>query len=1069
LQNTQDIQIGRLAFSHQYMTRDVARACLEEAGQTRQSFLSVAVARHYLNSQQAQSLWAEFQRLSAGAQVDTGFDSRPGSASGAQGSTAITSGSASSPFTVVNPSQRPSTAAYSASGSAEGQGLPEIGDVIDGYEVKRLLGKGGMGAVYRVEKGTKEYALKVIITENDIALARFEREAIAAAKVDIHPNIVRIYSYAKFRGKPYILSDFVKGCGLDEFITRGHSFGIERTLEIVHKVGLGLDFIHRNGIIHRDLKPANILIRGEDNEPLITDFGLARLSDSSTLTKSQDFLGTPSYMAPEQAGSEHKEVGPAADIWAMGVILYELCTGELPFRGETPVVLITRIIMGDPEKPRSINPDIPMDVEAMILKALEKEQGDRYESAGALARDCEKVLNGEAIDARRFSSMVAFQKKLKRRLGVVGFAFVVAVLALGFVALTLTGLFWIQNKQQRVENNRFNQDLGKLLKRFRDFQKRQALPLLGNALLGGADETSFAQEKSLWKQLKKDSDSFRKDLVSRNVFVKNSALLELINSHEFIQAALTRDLANMLPSEDMGFTFSKQQKLYLLARQQSFQNHNRQARVGFEKLITDHELLGRLGFLGLEIIAIRENDMEGAWSNYLELEEDRALAGLSTTILRREMAQQAMMTLINKKPDVKLVERLVRVVKLENLGLLFWHDWSRNFTTFFREKKNLESWTTAKSVAVWQRINKKLPRVTGMKAPDLDRPMHVYLAKKAEANNQKSLALNHYLAIRKKDKSFQFPPGFRPFELAEFVFELMGLVSGDEKVDKKAFQFIMTASRAGIYIPVHRQTVLVRFERRGLFADALDLNPEDDLVYFWRGMVPIQYYEKLRVDNKKLLLRDFERQNQNLTRVINSKIAPGFRAVALNVRISLQQLWCSYQPKRAADNKRWCQEAQQALDLKSPKPEDLYCKLWAMQPAGPDKVEWAQKRIEAIKRRRERTRDEQLGKDRPWECPLTPLDRGEFERLMMFAQVSLLETHLELRNYKAAREAGLKALDAQPQSGFALTRYGESLLFLKDYKEFERVFTDFHRKYGFNESLKAQWANFQQMNKSKEK
>jgi WD40 repeat protein len=304
--------------------------------------------------------------------------------------------------------------------------LPDFPD-IPGYEVIEQVGLGGMGAVYKTRQTRLKrlVALKVVspgFHADPAHLARFRAEAEAVARLQ-HPNIVQIYEVGDYQGLPYLALEFVDGGNLAESLI-GKPQLPRPAAYLVETLARAVQFAHEFGIIHRDLKPANILLRAKgkgewtkkqeetDAEdplspslfalcPLITDFGLAKqLGEEGGKTISGAIMGTPDYMAPEQAEGKSKEVGPAADIFALGAILYELLTGRPPFQGANLLDTLEQVRTREPVPPAALQPKIPRDLETICLKALAKAPARRYPHAGDLADDLRRFLVGEPIRAR---------------------------------------------------------------------------------------------------------------------------------------------------------------------------------------------------------------------------------------------------------------------------------------------------------------------------------------------------------------------------------------------------------------------------------------------------------------------------------------------------------------------------------------------------------------------------------------------------------------------------------------------------------------------------------------------
>jgi serine/threonine protein kinase len=284
------------------------------------------------------------------------------------------------------------------------------------YELLGEVARGGMGVVYRARQVTlgRVVALKMILAGR-LAHAedvdRFHREAEAAARLQ-HPNIVAIFDVGEVDGQHYFTMEFIEGMSLGNKLAGGTLPG-RVAAGYLRRIARGVHHAHRQGVIHRDLKPSNVLIDNED-EPHITDFGLAkRIGGDKGHTVTGTVLGTPSYMAPEQAQGR-RDIGPAADIYGLGAVLYELITGRPPFQAETPLDTAMQVIHNEPVPPRLLNPNVEHDLETICLKCLQKDPQHRYESAAALAEDLDHYLEGETISARSFNVLDRLARTLDR-------------------------------------------------------------------------------------------------------------------------------------------------------------------------------------------------------------------------------------------------------------------------------------------------------------------------------------------------------------------------------------------------------------------------------------------------------------------------------------------------------------------------------------------------------------------------------------------------------------------------------------------------------------------------------
>src|SRR5947208_15272917 len=291
--------------------------------------------------------------------------------------------------------------------------LGELGD----YELLEQIGRGGQGVVFRARQKSlnRIVALKVIGLgqwATKAHLKRFRLEAEAAASLD-HPCIVPVYEVGERDGSCYFSMKFVEGGQLDAVASR-ETMPPRRAAELIAKVARTVHYAHEHHILHRDIKPGNIRL-DQKGEPHLTDFGLARLVETeSTITRTLEVLGTPSYMAPEQAAANSTQLTSATDVYGLGAVLYQLLTGHPPFAGGTTYETIKLLLETDPRQPRQLNPKIDRDLSTICLKCLEKDPQRRYPSALVLAEDLERWLKHEPIQARRTGIFARGKKWVQR-------------------------------------------------------------------------------------------------------------------------------------------------------------------------------------------------------------------------------------------------------------------------------------------------------------------------------------------------------------------------------------------------------------------------------------------------------------------------------------------------------------------------------------------------------------------------------------------------------------------------------------------------------------------------------
>ncbi len=293
---------------------------------------------------------------------------------------------------------------------------PDLPRTLGDYELLKELGRGGMGVVYKAwDRRLKRFvALKMILRGRSAShadLGRFQSEAQAAAGL-AHPNIVPVYEVGEVEGQAYFSMKYVPGQSLAELVAAG-PLPQRQAAAYVAAVARAVQHAHERGILHRDLKPANVLL-DENDQPLVTDFGLAkRVEGDPSLTGTGAILGTPSYMAPEQTQPDARAPGPAADVYSLGAVLYQLLTGRPPFLAASAVETLLLVRSEEPVRPGLLNPQLDPDLELICRKCLEKRPEHRYTSADALADDLEAYLAGEPVSARS-GSLVDFLSRLLR-------------------------------------------------------------------------------------------------------------------------------------------------------------------------------------------------------------------------------------------------------------------------------------------------------------------------------------------------------------------------------------------------------------------------------------------------------------------------------------------------------------------------------------------------------------------------------------------------------------------------------------------------------------------------------
>ena len=325
---------------------------------------------------------------------------------------------------------------------------------LGGYELIEKLGEGGMGAVYKARDGelNRIVALKMLSSDrwmSESAIARFREEAALAARLE-HPNIVPIHEVGEQDGHRYFTMKLVDGPTLAERLEQ-FTANPTATARLMVTIAQTVHFAHQHGVLHRDLKPGNVLL-DEKGNPHVSDFGLAkRLDQDSDLTQTGTIMGTPSYMAPEQARGQRQSVTTATDVYGLGAILYSMLTGRPPFQADTPVETCRQVIDCDLTPPSKLNPRIDRDLDTVCLKCLEKQPAQRYGSAHALAEDLQRRLSNRSILARRASSRERLWCWCQRRPALATLSAAVLLLSI-FIAIgsPLAAIWWRDERDKAL-------------------------------------------------------------------------------------------------------------------------------------------------------------------------------------------------------------------------------------------------------------------------------------------------------------------------------------------------------------------------------------------------------------------------------------------------------------------------------------------------------------------------------------------------------------------------------------------------------------------------------------------
>ncbi len=392
------------------------------------------------------------------------------------------------------------------------------GLAVPGYQIIEEIGRGGMGVVYKARhvRLDRLVALKMILAGAHASadqIARFHIEARAVAQIQ-HPGIVQIHEDGDHEGLPYFSLEFVPGGSLAQFIG-GKPQPPRAAAAMVMELCRAMAVAHAAGIVHRDLKPANVLLTN-DGKPKITDFGLAKqMEGDSHQTRTGAIMGTPSYMAPEQAWGQTHQIGPLSDQYALGVILYEMLVGRPPFQGATAIETIELARNQEPVPPTRLQPKVPKDLETICLKALQKDPAKRFPDAAAMAADLRSFLDGEPIVARPVGAPERLWRWCKRNPRVAGLA--AAVMLMGFAITAGSAAFAASLKSLN----------GQLAKSYREAEKaRETAQTNESAAIEARNEAIAATKAEAMAREQEKQAREKAEALVKGAFAQNRNALE---------------------------------------------------------------------------------------------------------------------------------------------------------------------------------------------------------------------------------------------------------------------------------------------------------------------------------------------------------------------------------------------------------------------------------------------------------------------------------------------------------------------------------------------------------------
>lgn len=917
---------------------------------------------------------------------------------------------------------------------------------MDGYVIKSMLGQGGMGAVFEGEKAGASYALKFITSTDSRAVKRFEREAHAAAAVDSHRHIVSIHKYAVWQGFPYVVMDFVPGVSLSDKLGKGKkAFTTKQSFELVGKMADALHLVHSKDILHRDIKPANILLRKEDNEPLLTDFGLAFVREAQTLTKTAEVLGTPHYMAPEQASSDRDRLSAGTDIWALGVILYELLTGERPFSGQTLVEISAAILLMDPDPPSKKNPELSTGMDAVVLKCLEKNPKARYQSAKDLAADCQAVFEGGPITASRSGLFGRAGRRLLRKTGGLG----ATVLGLSILVLILGPVLWFTfARQDRLDESvalELNTQFETLKKSARDLHAQFPAHFAHHTLRYRQESLRENKQDPLCKKVEHYLQSFKdfEQKAIENLGTNPESLENLVGQKELRRLNVQKLVMEILESEKIPSStivnksrisriLKKVLKAYLALRAGKLVDAER----GFDQVASSVKNYSQLGKLGLAVVRVRQGDAEAASAIFQSLLNDPNLNAQVRVAFLAQSEERALNALFRNDIDLKKTETALLALdrffsSADMSSDEAWKAWNEKLQRRFKEsQKDFADDHRKRKIAYLKllALENKFPLIV---KPTLNSETHILLGNHFRNKEKTSDALYHYLEAQLQDESFDLPDGFRENDVAMLMVQtFVKKAQNQEKALSSLFDIILQASRARTFYPIVRGEWLDELHRNGHLARAVAKYPNEPYPRFWRGRRDISPNLSKRERRKEL-----NRIIDDLSFAISKPELPlSFRSIAIRTRIDR---YFDMGPPTAEQKAKFFKELGRLSENWDPKPDQIwgcYVKVKGFEGGVGLIRSYLLKQRAWLKERKVRSEESRLGEGRPKGAGLAPLFIQDYQQHLG----DTFDIEANLLMYHSRYKEALVVLRKQQRRGdmeeavHRLTRLGNCLLALKD-------------------------------------
>lgn len=771
----------------------------------------------------------------------------------------------------------------SSSGERQGARSIQIGAVLDGYQIVALLGQGGMGAVYKAHKNGVYYALKVLLSDEMGAneLARFEREAQAAAALQ-HPHIVTVHKLGYAQQCPYIIFDFVEGHSLDKEIQSGRRWTLGEAVACLKPIASALDSIHEQGIVHRDLKPANIMIRADDQRPLLADFGLAHAAQMERLTRTGEVLGTPAYMTPEQLTGEKSKA--QTDIWPLAIILYELLTGgQRPFEAESSLALAQSILLKDPKPlPDSLGENKEA-LQYVMEKALAKDPSQRYHSAGEFIEDCARIDSGDY----RLSDELGLIERGQRRARKYKWPLLIGTLLLVTLVLGGSAVFLQQREKDAQDSWRAARikELKALQSQSQDYPSHFAKELLRRLTQSPSEtDVNSANEGQKFAKAVADYRLFFEGEKAKHEPKVVSVVAKELSKLEKLARSWDALVALSPSKETKAFVEVDKRFQNLLLGYQSALNENwKLAEEEFSQDNIEDKDLASVACLASLYAQSRGGRSLKALQRLREFFP--ALTGPFRSAADRMELDFIIQGILEEALSPRLISEVIAPLekkwKSEGQALEAWKRLNKLIQEGFQ--RQLSARRPLKKLAlIYMNIHESSRHNPSLKLAPLDARLARYLAKRASSQPGSTMAQVFYLELKRLDPQAEIPRAYSGYdENRNFSYQAL-TVAFNLKNPRDFCSLLVELSRHNFFLPETSSKYIRRVENEKIrcLSDDLKRYPRDPFLRFWRGycaesdQINEDYNQRITAlrRNESKALRDTERKAARIDALFKSRL-----------------------------------------------------------------------------------------------------------------------------------------------------------------------------------------------------